>query len=104
MNTEILLRWAQLSPKRNRKSCTIRTLRSPESGQEHLLGTDDLIRDVAAIMSYGLFTTISIGVMASALVLLIGVAARVLNGMLRGVVEVVLMRLATFSCLHYLSS
>lgn len=63
---------------------------------KHFLGTDDLGRDVATMMSHGLFTTISIGLTASALVLLVGVTAGVLGGMLRGIVEVVLMRLADF--------
>lgn len=64
--------------------------------ERNILGTDDLGRDVATMMSHGLFTTILIGLAASTLVVLIGVTVGVLSGTLRGVVEAVLMRSADF--------
>ncbi|HWU32521.1 MAG TPA: ABC transporter permease [Marmoricola sp.] len=60
---------------------------------QHWLGTDDLGRDVLARLIYGTRISIGIGLLATALSVLIGVVLGLLSGYLRGVVDGLIARL-----------
>ncbi|MCX8028676.1 MAG: ABC transporter permease [Brevinematales bacterium] len=65
---------------------------SPPS-KEHLLGTDDLGRDVLARIIHGTTISISVGVVAVGTAFLIGTALGLLAGYFRGIVDAIIMRI-----------
>lgn len=64
---------------------------SPPS-QEHLLGTDDLGRDVLSRMVYGARISLSVGFVAVAISLVIGIILGAISGYYGGSVDAVIMR------------
>jgi peptide/nickel transport system permease protein len=58
----------------------------------HLLGTDELGRDVLSRMFYGAQPTLEVGVLATGLALLVGVPIGLVSGYYRGVTDMVTMR------------
>lgn len=65
---------------------------SPPSGA-HLLGTDDLGRDVLARIAYGARVSMEAGVLATALAIVVGVPIGLVAGYYRGWVDLVVSRL-----------
>lgn len=63
-------------------------------GAEHLLGTDDVGRDNLARLLEGGKTSLYVGLISTALSLLIGVPLGLIAGYFRGAADVVIMRLA----------
>ena len=59
----------------------------------HLLGTDDLGRDVFARIANGARVSLMAGVMSTALALIIGITVGLITGFYRGWVDVVVMRI-----------
>lgn len=66
---------------------------APPLSPHHLLGTDQLGRDVLSRMLYGARTTLEAGIAATLLGTVIGLPLGVLAGYFRGPLDVVLMRL-----------
>ena len=66
----------------------------PGSAPGHLLGTDDLGRDVFSRILYGTRVSLLVGVAATLLSGLIGTVIGVLCGYYRGIVDTIFMRLA----------
>ena len=62
-----------------------------EPSSDHLLGTDDLGRDIFSQVIYGTRISLVIGLLASAISILIGVSIGLFAGYYRGVTEEVLM-------------
>jgi len=62
----------------------------------HLLGTDDLGRDVMTMVSEGVFVTLFIGVVSSLIISFIGLLIGVSSATLRGLIDAALMRLVDF--------
>jgi ABC-type dipeptide/oligopeptide/nickel transport system permease subunit len=60
---------------------------------KHLLGTDDLGRDVLSRIIYGAQTSLSVGLGVTLIVLVIGVTMGLLSGFFGGWVDMVIMRL-----------
>ena len=67
---------------------------APPLSPHHLLGTDQLGRDVLSRMLYGARTTLEAGIASTLLGSLVGLPIGVLAGYFRGRLDVVLMRLA----------
>jgi peptide/nickel transport system permease protein len=64
------------------------------SGQLYLLGTDDQGRDLLSTMLYGTRASLSIGLLATLLALVIGVTLGLVSGYFGGRVDMVIMRVA----------
>jgi peptide/nickel transport system permease protein len=64
----------------------------PEAG--HIIGFDDLGRDVFSRVIYGARTSLSVGFLSTLLSLLIGVPLGLLAGYYKGVLEMIVMRLS----------
>lgn len=60
---------------------------------KHILGTDDVGRDVAARMIYGARASLAVGIFATAISLVIGTAIGLMAGFHRGVFDLAVMRL-----------
>lgn len=69
------------------------THRLEAPSKRHVLGTDDLGRDVFARILYGARVSLQVGIVAVALTVLIGTAVGLASGYLGGVVDMVVMRL-----------
>jgi len=63
-------------------------------GWQHLMGTDDLGRDVFGRFAHGARTSLAVGVLAALTSCLIGITLGAVAGYSRGVVDIVLMRVA----------
>lgn len=70
-----------------------RAVLAPPLSPHHLLGTDQLGRDVLSRMLYGARTTLEAGILSTLLGTLIGLPLGVLAGYFRGPLDVALMRL-----------
>lgn len=68
----------------------------PPLSAGHVLGTDDLGRDLLALLIHGSRVSLAVGLAASAVGLVIGVLAGAVAGWLGGVADAVVMRLAEF--------
>lgn len=66
---------------------------APPLSPHHLLGTDQLGRDVLSRMLYGARTTLEAGILSTLLGSLVGMPLGILAGYFRGPLDVVLMRL-----------
>ena len=62
-------------------------------GGEHILGCDDIGRDLASRLIYGARVSLAVGILAAALALVIGVTVGMCAGYFRGVLDLLLMRL-----------
>ncbi|MEN2997643.1 MAG: ABC transporter permease [Brevinematia bacterium] len=60
--------------------------------KEHLLGTDDLGRDVLARIIYGTQVSISVGIVAMGTAFIIGTTLGLLAGYFKGIVDAIIMR------------
>jgi peptide/nickel transport system permease protein len=67
---------------------------APPLSPGHLLGTDQLGRDVLSRMLYGARTTLEAGIAATLLGTLVGLPLGILAGYFRGPLDVIIMRLA----------
>jgi len=70
----------------------VNNILSPPSA-EHLLGTDDLGRDVFSRMLYGAGISLKVGFVAVGIAVLIGIILRAVSGYYGGWIDVVIMRL-----------
>ena len=66
---------------------------APPLSAHHLLGTDQLGRDVLSRMMYGARTTLEAGIASTLLGTLLGLPVGVISGYFRGPVDVVIMRI-----------
>lgn len=78
--------------KQDISSVDLYNISSPPSG-EHLLGTDDLGRDVLARLLYGGRVSLLVGVFATMLQVMIGTILGVLAGYFGGVIDAIIMRI-----------
>lgn len=76
----------------NISSVDLYNISSPPSG-EHLLGTDDLGRDVLARLLYGGRVSLLVGVFATMLQVMIGTILGVLAGYFGGAIDAIIMRI-----------
>lgn len=68
---------------------------SPPSSK-FLLGTDELGRDIFSLLIYGTWTSMTVGVLASLLTVIIGTFVGIYAGYYGGIVQSILMRLTDF--------
>lgn len=78
--------------KQDISSVDLYNISSPPSG-EHLLGTDDLGRDVLARLLYGGRVSLLVGVFATMLQVMIGTILGVLAGYFGGAIDAIIMRI-----------
>ena len=78
--------------KQDISSVDLYNISSPPSG-EHLLGTDDLGRDVLARLLYGGRVSLLVGVFATILQVMIGTILGVLAGYFGGAIDAIIMRI-----------
>lgn len=78
--------------KQDISSVDLYNISSPPSG-EHLLGTDDLGRDVLARLLYGGRVSLLVGLFATMLQVMIGTILGVLAGYFGGVIDAIIMRI-----------
>lgn len=78
--------------KQDISSVDLYNISSPPSG-EHLLGTDDLGRDVLARLLYGGRVSLIVGVFATMLQVMIGTILGVLAGYFGGAIDAIIMRI-----------
>lgn len=78
--------------KQDISSVDLYNISSPPSG-EHLLGTDDLGRDVLARLLYGGRVSLLVGVFATMLQVMIGTILGVLSGYFGGAIDSIIMRI-----------
>lgn len=78
--------------KQDISSVDLYNISSPPSG-EHLLGTDDLGRDVLARLLYGGRVSLLVGVFATMLQVMIGTILGVIAGYLGGAIDAIIMRI-----------
>ena len=78
--------------KQDISSVDLYNISSPPSG-EHLLGTDDLGRDVLARLLYGGRVSLLVGVFATMLQVIIGTILGVLAGYFGGVIDAIIMKI-----------
>jgi peptide/nickel transport system permease protein len=85
--------WAQFAPIRySPNDVSLTNVLRPPSAQ-HLLGTDDIGRDVASRVVHGSRVSLSVGFVAVSIYLLIGLVIGALAGYYGGVVDIVASRL-----------
>ncbi len=65
-------------------------------GAGHLLGTDELGRDVLNLTIHGTRTSMAIGLLATVITVLIGAVVGIVSGFVGGVTDTILMRLSDF--------
>jgi peptide/nickel transport system permease protein len=63
-------------------------------GMEHLLGTDELGRDVLVLLIYGVRTSLTVGVIAAVSATVVGIVIGAVSGFMGGRIDAVLMRAA----------
>ncbi len=79
-----------VAPYRYDKQDLLSTYEAPDAG--HLAGTDALGRDVLSRLMYGARVSMSVGLAATAIVLLVGVPTGLLAGYFGGTLDLMLMR------------
>lgn len=65
-------------------------------GSSHLLGTDELGRDVLTLLVYGVRTSLTIGVFSAVLATIVGIAVGALAGFIGGKFDTIVMRVTEF--------
>jgi peptide/nickel transport system permease protein len=71
---------------------TFQTVLAPPFSHGHLLGTDELGRDVLSRLIYGSQSTLEVGVLATGLALVVGVPLGLVSGYYRGPADMLAMR------------
>lgn len=71
---------------------TFQNVQAPPFSHGHLLGTDELGRDVLSRLIYGTQSTLEVGVLATGLALVVGVPLGLVSGYYRGLADMFAMR------------
>lgn len=71
---------------------TFQQVLTPPFSSGHLLGTDEIGRDVLSRLIYGSQSTLEVGVLATGLALVVGVPLGLVSGYYRGAVDMIAMR------------
>ncbi|HEY2575924.1 MAG TPA: ABC transporter permease [Streptosporangiaceae bacterium] len=85
--------FGPLAAPHNPSATSFSDVLAPPLSPHHLLGTDQLGRDVLSRLLYGARTTLEAGVFATLLATLLGLPIGVVSGYFRGALDVVIMRL-----------